>query len=121
MQKIIFLLVLSLPCLACKNSDENNSEAQTEITFEKEKWKIQEGEDYPYRNSMLNDLVSSGRIKTLTKVEILDLLGKPNRIDNNHFFYMIAQERIQSWPLHTKTLVIKLKDDESVEWVKIHE
>jgi hypothetical protein len=30
------------------------------------------------------------------------------------------QERIGSWPLKTKTLVIKMKDEETVEWVKIH-
>ena len=119
MQKIILILTLSLCCISCKNNNEDNT--KTETSFNKEKWIIKEKEDYPYRDSMLDDLISNGKLKTLNKASVIDFLGEPNRIDNNYLFYLIAQERIQSWPLHTKTLVIKLKDDGTVEWVKIHE
>jgi len=36
-------------------------------------------------------------------------------------YYMVDQKRLGSWPLNTKTLVIKLFDDKTVDWMRIHE
>lgn len=77
--------------------------------------------DYLYRNEMLKDLISNHSLKGLKKDELIDLLGPPDRIDSGYLFYMIAQKRLYFFPLHTKTLVIKLAKDSTVEWRKIHE
>ena len=77
--------------------------------------------DYPYRNEMLKDLVYNVALKGSKKEEVIDLLGQPDRSDSSYLFYAIAQERIGFFPLHTKTLVIKLTKDSTVEWRKIHE
>ena len=76
--------------------------------------------DYPYRNKMLKDLIASDTLKRLKKEEIINMLGEPDRIDSAYLFYPIAQERLGFFPLHTKTLVIKLSNDSTANSVMIH-
>lgn len=126
MRTYSLLALLFIICMACQNSDqeatsETPPEATPEIKFDEAKWKTKEGRDYPYRDSMLNDLISMDALRAMVKEEILDLLGEPDRIDNNHFFYLIKQKRLWFWPLNTKTMVIKLEEDGTPEWIKIHE
>ena len=50
--------------LACSNSEDqdNNSvtkDVEQEISFNEEKWKTKTGKDYPFREYMLADLMSS--------------------------------------------------------------
>ena len=96
-------------------------EPKVEITFDKTKWLTKDGLDYPYRNKMLQDLIINKKLKKLKKEEILELLGQPDRIDSAYLFYRIAQQRLQFFPLHTKTLVIKLTNDDKGNSVMIHE
>lgn len=109
-----------LTCLACKTNN-NETDDKADMTFEKAKWSLKKEDDYPYRDKMLSDLMESDTLKTLNKKEVLELLGKPNRTDENFLFYTVSQQRLAFWPLHTKTLVIKFAKEDSVEWVKIHE
>lgn len=117
-----------MACIACiservADADVDKLEKKVESTFDKVKWATMEGEDYPYRDEMLNDLVYNDTIRSLSKNEILALLGEPSfyREDRNFLHYTITQKRIGSWPLRTKTLVIKCLEDNSIEWIKIHE
>ncbi len=124
MQK--FLLILLLPfCLACKDTRQEESDtskgAKQEKVFDETKWKIKKDRDYPHRDNMLEDLIRNDSIRKFRKDEVLNLLGEPDRMDNNYLFYMITQKRIGFWPLHTKTLVIKLYEDSTINWMKIHE
>ncbi len=100
--------------------NEKNSPG-SEMKFDKEKWRVKEGKDYPFREGMLNDIIYSDTVRSQNKDQILALLGEPDRINENYLYYMIAQKRIASWPLHTKTMVIMLSGDNTVEWIKIHE
>ena len=122
----ILIVFLFICFLACKTDREENAEYDErfpdhEMAFDKKKWKTKDGADYPYRDKMIDDVVYNDTIRALDKDEILDLLGEPDRINENHLYYMIAQKRLGFWPLHTKTLVIKLSDDNSVDWIKVHE
>jgi len=125
--RIRFLIpLLLICCLACNTEKEEKSDLSdrgtvAEITFDKTRWRAKEGPDYPYRAQMLNDLVYNDTLRALNKDEILELLGEPNRSNEGHLYYMITQKRLGFWPLHTKTLVIKLSDDNSIDWIKIHE
>jgi hypothetical protein len=135
MQVKIYILFCLVCCLACnKTSEEKIENADSEIKsenidnnvnseteFDKTKWLAKDDHHYPYRNELLEELLSSHTLDSLKKDEIIDLLGEPIRIDNNHLFYTIAQKRLGFWPLHTKTLVIKLTEEESVEWIRVHE
>jgi arylsulfatase A-like enzyme len=89
--------------------------------FDKTRWGIKDGKDYPYRDQMLNDLVYNDSVRMLDEQEILDLLGSPDRRTEGHFYYTVAQKRLGSWPLHTKSMVIKFANDNTIEWIKIHE
>ncbi len=55
--------------------------------FDKEKWAMQETDDFPYRDKMLEDLVANVKLKGLKKQAVLDLLGQPSRIDSNYLYY----------------------------------
>lgn len=90
------------------------------MVFDKSRWNVSEGLDYPFRDRMVNDVVYNDTIRDLSKNEILDLLGEPDRINENYLYYLVDQKRIGNWPLHTKTMVIKLTGD-SIEWIKIHQ
>ena len=92
-----------------------------EIQFDKEKWNVRKGWGFAHRNAMLDDLVSDPEIRKLNRQEILALLGPPKREDGNYIFYMIDQKRALVLPMHTKSLVIKFTDQDSIEWMKIHE
>ncbi len=122
----LILLILFPACFSCNTTREEDSEnegktAELEMAFDKTKWEDKEGKDYPFRERMLNDILYSDTVRSQSKDGVLELLGKPDRINENYLYYMIAQKRIGSWPLHTKTLVIKLTDNNTVEWIKIHD
>lgn len=122
----IHIALLLLCCISCNNEKKAKSDLvdrgiESEIQFDKSKWKSKEGLDYPYRDQMLNDLVYNDTVRSLNKDEILDLLGEPDRRNDGYLYYMIAQKRIGSWPLHTKSLVINISDDSTIVWIKIHE
>lgn len=122
---IRFLIVfLSLCFLSCKKEDRTETDKKETIpvaVFDKIKWKTKENRDYPYRGKMLDYLMTSDTLKKLKKEEVLNLLGQPDRIDSAYLFYRINQQRLYFFPLHTKTLVIKLKENDSVKSVMIHE
>lgn len=122
---IRFLIVfLSLCFLSCKKEDRTETDKKETIpvaVFDKIKWKTKENRDYPYRDKMLDYLMTSDTLKKLKKEEVLNLLGQPDRIDSAYLFYRINQQRLYFFPLHTKTLVIKLKENDSVKSVMIHE
>ena len=120
------LIFFILCCLACNNKDEVVAEQKPSITktvtvFDKEKWLTKQGKDYPYRDNMLASLFANDTIRELDKNEVIDLLGPPDRIDSLYLFYLIAQKRAAFFPLHTKTLVIKISDDNSPNKIMIHE
>ncbi len=125
--RILFLITpLLLIVLACNTEKDEKSASvyhgtMAEISFDQTKWKTKEGLDYPYRDKMLNSIVYNDTVRTLNKNEILDLLGEPDRSNEGYLYYTISQRRLGFWPLHTKTLVIKLTGDTTIDWIKIHE
>lgn len=126
--KNLLIIFISLTGLACSNSAEHRTnspelEVEHEITFNEEKWKTKTGEEYPYRNYMLEDLMSSEEFRSLKANEILNTLGQPDyyRDDSSYLYYRIKESRLGFWTLHTKTLVIKLAEDSTITWMKIHE
>jgi hypothetical protein len=122
--RIRYLLTLFLLCcLACNNikeSDKAKSETKNTIEFDRIKWEKKHDKDYPYRDKMLNDLMTNYELQGVKKDSLVKLLGSPDRIDSSYLFYRIAQKRLGFFPLHTTTLVIKLANDSTVKWVRIH-
>ena len=126
MKKNIFLVFLFILFFGCKSDSEKNVENQkknkeSEMVFDKEKWKIKDGKDYLFRDKMINDVLYNDTIRMLNKEQLLIQLGNPDYIREGHLYYRIHETRIAYWTLKTKTMVIKLKGNSSVEWIKIHE
>ena len=124
MQTRTLILFCFLFCFACSDTKEEKTGAArepTEFEFDKTKWRKKQDRDYPYRDEMLDDLIGNKKLDGLGRDEIFDLLGEPSRIDSSYLFYQIFQKRIGFFPLHTKTLVIKLANDSTIDWVRIHE
>ena len=126
MKKNIFIIFLFILFFGCKSDSEKNVENQknnkeSEMIFDKEKWKIKDGKDYLFRDKMINDVLYNDTIRMLNKEQLLIQLGNPDYIREGHLYYRIHETRIAYWTLKTKTMVIKLKGNSSIEWIKIHE
>jgi hypothetical protein len=126
MRTKIFITLSFLFCFACSNEKKqtNNNdypETRIEAGFHKTKWRIKEGDDYLYRDQMVNDILYNDTIRTLSADEVLELLGKPDRTNEGHLYYKITETSLGFWTLNQKTLVIKLSPDDSIEWIKLHE
>jgi hypothetical protein len=120
------LAIFIISCSACTSGDESTTEpqgdtAEFKMSFNPEKWGAKEGDKYIYREQMFKDIVYNDTIRSLTGSEIIDLLGNPDRSNDGHLYYTIDQKRLGPWPLHTTTMVIKLKQDSTIEWIKISE
>ena len=92
-----------------------------EISFDKEKWKVKKGHAYPYRERMLNNVIFNDSLRSLKRNELIETLGEPTRTNNEYVYYLIEESKALFVTLHASTLVIKFKEDDSVEWMKIHE
>ncbi len=121
MKFLIFIITFLAVGFSCENNSKQDGADKSQQPFDKIKWVMRSGDDYPYRDKMLEDLVANVTLKGLTYKELIDVLGAPDRKDSSYLFYRVAQQRIGFFPLHTKTLVIKFDRDSTVEWRKIHE
>ncbi len=120
---LIFLLIVFF---SCKKHQETNglkdrSENRTDTIFNREKWNVKVGKNYPYRDDMLMDVVYNDTVRGLNKDQILSLFGEPDRISENHLYYLIDRNNLGLWTLNAKFMVIKFEDGETIEWIKIHE
>lgn len=126
MRTTLFIPLAFLFCFACQPEMEEKpkqeeSESVAEMKFDKTKWAVKDGEDYPFRDQMVDDVLYNDTVRTLNGNEILQLLGKPDRTNEGHLYYRITETRLGFWMLHAKTLVIKLSADQSIDWIKLHD
>lgn len=125
--RLLFLLfTLFLAFASCQNAGEEKAGADIpepagEMKFDEAKWKTKDGEDYPFRDKMLNDVIYNDTLRALRKGAILDVLGEPDRTNDDYLYYTISRKRLGFWTLHAKTMVIKFSGDDTIEWIKIHE
>ncbi len=115
------MLLIGFACAPAPEHPETVNTVDSVSVFDPVKWKVLRDDAYPYRADMLDDLVESRVLKTLSEDEVLDLLGPPTRKDSSYLFYRVDQTRLFMWPLHTTTLVIKLSADSTENQVLIHE
>lgn len=114
--KKLLLFYFSLFLFACNE----NPKTPPRQKFDVEKWATRQGQDYPFRNAMLDDVVAHYAIQGVRQASILRWLGEPDRTDSNYLFYRITQKRMGFFPISTKSLVIKFTEDRLLEWRKIY-
>lgn len=119
---IIFILLIIWSCntQTGQNSSEGGNVSFADSVFNKKLWNESDGRDYPFREQMLNDVLYNDTIRSLKKTEILELLGEPDRINENHFYYTIRTKRLDFFILSKKSMVVKFLNDSTIDWIKIH-
>lgn len=121
---VFYLCVVSFSVEASDTIKSKNEIASKEVVFDKGKWLKHQDDYYPHRDKMLKSILYTDLVRSLNKNEIIKLLGEPTyyRDNKNYLHYLINKKTLLGiWTLHTKTLVIKLENDKTVEWIKIHE
>ena len=126
MEKSVILLLLLSVMLSCKSDQEDKKTSKlasenTEIPFDKDKWRLKEGKDYVYREQMYEAVLYNDTIRSLSEVALRSLLGDPDYHEDGHLYYRITETRLVNWTVKSKTMVVKLKQDGSIEWIKVHE
>lgn len=117
MKFVIFLLsFLSLLC-SCNNK---KADANSQVKFDKVKWQTKDGDAYPYRDAMLDNLIDSVNLKRIPYDSLINILGQPDRVNEGHLYYNISGKKVGVFTFGTKSFVIKLKPDSTVEWRKIY-
>ena len=92
-----------------------------QIPFDREQWGMKAGPSYIYRDQMVDAVLYSETLRNVKRTTLLEWLGKPDREQEGHLYYTILENRLGFWTLNQKAIVIKLKADNSVEWIKLHE
>ena len=112
-----FLLILLFASCNSKQSElpENTPEFSSYL------WQVVENGEYPYREHFVEYVLHNDSLRALNKQQIIHLLGNPTKENNNYVYYRISDTHLWFWPLHTKTIVFKFNEDNSVDWIKIHE
>jgi outer membrane protein assembly factor BamE (lipoprotein component of BamABCDE complex) len=89
--------------------------------FDAVAWRAQD-DAHPVRDAMVDDLVRSGRLKGMTRAQVVDLLGEPTPTDKFRDYdmvYWLGPDRTYT-PIDSSWLVITLadgrvKDDQRIE------
>ena len=121
------LLILCLLISSCTCNEKTDSkpiqleDTLTEIPFDKEKWSFKKDQSYPYREKMLNNVIFNDALRKLKRTELIEQLGEPTKVNNEYVYYLIEKNSLLFVTLNASTLVIKFKEDDTVDWMKIHE
>jgi hypothetical protein len=94
--------------------------------FDKYKWRQKNDiEFYQFRDNMLKDLLSNYKLNGLSYSQLIDLLGKPDRVfnkDSDLIYYSIVTNYGRDIdPIYAKYLIFKLNKDSIVIDYKIKE
>jgi hypothetical protein len=116
--KLFIPVCLLFFLLACQHKKDVSANMDTR--FDQAKWKIKEGETYPYREAMVDHLRDSINLKNISYDSLMQLLGAPDRINEGHLYYHIYKKEVGAVTLGTQAFVIRLKPDSTVEWRKTY-
>lgn len=103
-----------------RNPVDTQTEQKTDSLFNKVKWDTKKGESYPFRELMLNNVLYNDTIRNLNKAELIEMLGAPDRENNNYLYYLIKQKKLYFITISAKYLVVKFNDEDKIEWIKTH-
>jgi hypothetical protein len=138
-----FYCLICVVCFACasdKDRDLKNAEHHKPVNhrsyslgvepqvedypmpFDSQKWQKKEGDVYPFRPEIYREVLYSKELRSLSKPEVLRLLGPETRSENNHYYYTIDQVKAFGfWSMKLRSLVVKFDAHQQVEWIKLYE
>lgn len=109
----LFVLAGLTVFMLASDRNQKKEERANGIEFNEAQWKTKDGDNYPYRNSMLGTMVSKENLPTwkkMSKQELFKTLGQPDRINGNYLYYKVNGEKIGFMTFRTIALVIQLND-----------
>ncbi len=117
--KALLILFVCISLNACSNNKK----------FNKTQWlQMEDVQQYPFRQSMLQDLTTNYKLKGLTSKQLFNLIGEPQKNlvgDSNEMDYQIHTEYgTDIDPIHTITLAFTIDKDSIIlgyriiEWKK---
>lgn len=109
----IFLLAGMMVFILSSDRSQKKEERAHGIAFDKVKWSVKEGDNYPYRNSMIGTMTSKENLpawKKMSKQELFETLGQPDRINGNYLYYKANGDKIGFVTFRTIALVIQVND-----------
>lgn len=126
MKSKIFLVLLFIGFTACQSERpkykvDMKIKPAPEMLFDRSKWMEKDGRDYLYRDHMLNDILYNDSLRKVSKDHVFYLLGAPDKNKENHLYYRITEKRLGFWTLHAQYLVIRITDNDTVDWIKVYE
>jgi hypothetical protein len=89
--------------------------------FDRTKWYYGDGLDFPYREKMLGNMISSRMLIGLHYPKVVGLLHSPQERDGNTITYDISSNYNLKGRIHKKYLVIAFTKDSVVENVTVKE
>ena len=114
--KFSIVIFLSIAITACNKN----------AKFNKTQWQVKSDiGEFPNRNSMINDLLSSYKLTGVSYKKLIELIGEPERNiegKKNEMHYQILTEYSSDIdPISSKILVVKLNNDSIVINLRIDE
>ncbi len=119
MKSLTYILILMTLLSSCKC---NNSQAPKEpdvVRFDKIKWQQKDDQGYTYRDKMAGDLITSKTLDGLKRADVLNLLGNPDRNEQNYLFYELLEEKAYGFSLNKKVMLVYIGADSVVENVSV--
>lgn len=119
-----YSFIIAFFLYACYPNESTNHVNMTDQSlaqkFNKELWNTSNDGAYPHRIKFIDNILYSDTIRNLNKTQAMKLLGVPDYEKEDHLYYKISQTKLGFWTLHSKTLVIKIKENDSIDWIKMH-
>jgi hypothetical protein len=109
-----YILILMTLLTSCKCNTSSIPKEPKVISFDKIKWKQKDDQGYTYRDEMVNDLIKNRTLEGLKKADVINLLGNPDKIDQNVLTYEILEQKSYGFQFNKKIMVLYIEKDSTV-------
>lgn len=114
MKSLKFILILMTLLGSCKCNNSQPPKEPEVIRFDKIKWQLKDDQGYTYRDHMATDLITNRTLEGLKRADVLNLLGNPNKNDQNYLFYDLLEEKAYGFSLNKKVMLVYIGADSVV-------
>lgn len=119
MKSLKYILILMNLLGSCKSNDSKTPKEPEVVRFDKIKWHQKDDQGYTYRDKMANDLITRRTLDGLKRDDVTNLLGDPDRNEQNYLFYELREEKAYGFMLNKKVMLVYIGADSVVENVSV--
>ncbi len=110
----VFYAIMLFAVTGCSNAKK----------FDREKWNYGDGLNFPLRDEIVDNLLTTHQLKGMTYRQVIDTLGRPQRRDTLQLSYQIIDnsfEYSRKKPIHKKSLILYFSRDSVVVKTEVYE